>query len=225
MSQKISVTEKTIEYLKEKILQPETKIGDKLATEHEVCETLNVGRGSVREAFRNLEAQGYIEIKPGRGAFVVRKTGDDEVSLSEWFDRNRLKLNDYTEVREIVEPKAARLAAERSTEAELEHLTAIHTQFVAEGHGKARAKELARLDELFHQEIISMTKNEMLIFINDRIRERLVPFRLKTFQIRHNIENAIPAHEKILSALREHDMEIAEVYMRRHIDLITEDML
>lgn len=70
-----------------------------------------------------------------------------------------------------------------------------------------------------------MTKNEMLIFINDRIRERLVPFRLKTFQIRHNIENAIPAHEKILSALREHDMEIAEVYMRRHIDLITEDML
>ena len=134
MSQKISVTEKTIEYLKEKILQPETKIGDKLATEHEVCETLNVGRGSVREAFRNLEAQGYIEIKPGRGAFVVRKTGDDEVSLSEWFDRNRLKLNDYTEVREIVEPKAARLAAERSTEAELEHLTAIHTQFVAEVH-------------------------------------------------------------------------------------------
>ena len=70
-----------------------------------------------------------------------------------------------------------------------------------------------------------MTKNEMLIFINDRIRERLVPFRLKTFQIRHNSENAIPAHEKILSALREHDMEIAEVYMRRHIDLITEDML
>ena len=48
---------------------------------------------------------------------------------------------------------------------------------------------------------------------------------LKTFQIKHNIENAIPAHEKILSALREHDMEIAEVYMRRHIDLITEDML
>ncbi len=223
MSRHISATQKTIDYLKEYIKSDNTELGDKLATEQEICNKLSVGRGTVREALRNLEAQGFVELKPGRGAFIVKKEENENEALLNWFGKNRIKINDYIEVRSAIEPVAIRLAAVRSTEDELEELKKIHTLFLQAVKQKDAAA-LAEYDEQFHSLIMKMTKNKMFMFMNDRINERIISFRLQTFKIEHNAQNAIVAHSNILNALLERDVEVAEIYMKRHIDLINVDM-
>ena len=52
------------------------KPGEKLPVEKDLCQQMSVGRGTVREAFRLLQARGYVEIKPGRGAFAARGGGE-----------------------------------------------------------------------------------------------------------------------------------------------------
>lgn len=63
------VEERIKDLIKEEKLQP----GTKLPTEKELCTNLNVSRGTVREAFRFLQAKGIVELKTGKGAFVAEK--------------------------------------------------------------------------------------------------------------------------------------------------------
>ncbi|MBP3804919.1 MAG: FadR family transcriptional regulator [Oribacterium sp.] len=220
---KISATQKTINELKKYLLSDEAKIGDKLATEKEVCERLSVGRGTVREAFRNLEAEGYISINPGKGAFIVKKSQNDEDALASWFTKNRGKIQDYVEFRNILEPAAARMAAERASDKDLKALEKIHNDFI-EYAAVMDDEKLALLDEEFHTRIMKMTGNEVMELINQSVSKRIMNFRFQTFKIKHNVENGIKAHEKILRALMDRDADVAEVYMKRHIELIDKDM-
>lgn len=64
-----AVEERLISYLKDE----NVNVGDKLPTEKQLCEELKVGRGTVREAIRMLQARGMVETRPGRGAFVLSK--------------------------------------------------------------------------------------------------------------------------------------------------------
>ncbi|WP_036606529.1 FadR/GntR family transcriptional regulator [Oribacterium sp. P6A1] len=220
---RLSATQKTINELKEYLLSDEAKIGDKLATEKEVCERLKVGRGTVREAFRNLEAEGYLSIKPGKGAFIVRKSQNDNDAVASWFTKNRGRIQDYVEFRNIIEPAAARMAAERATDEDIRTLTDIHETFI-ETSMIMDDEKLAYLDEEFHSQIMKMTGNEIMEMINQSMNKKMKNFRFQTFKIRHNVKNAIEAHGKILRALTDRDVDVAEMYMKRHIELIDEDM-
>ncbi|OON86277.1 hypothetical protein BXO88_08340 [Oribacterium sp. C9] len=220
---RLSATQKTINELKEYLLSDEAKIGDKLATEKEVCERLRVGRGTVREAFRNLEAEGYLSIKPGKGAFIVRKSQNDNDALVSWFTKNRGRIQDYVEFRNIIEPAAARMAAERATDEDIRTLTDIHETFI-ETSMLMDDEKLAYLDEEFHTTIMKMTGNEVMEMINQSMNKKIMNFRFQTFKIRHNVKNAIEAHGKILRAITDRDADVAEMYMKRHIELIDEDM-
>ena len=72
--------------------------------------------------------------------------------------------------------------------------------------------------------MVECTKNKMLIFINRKIDECIWEFRLKTFQVSGNAQNAIKAHGNIIKALKERDPEVAELYAKRHIQLVNVDM-
>jgi GntR family transcriptional repressor for pyruvate dehydrogenase complex len=221
---KVTSSKLTTDYLREKIFSQKVKVGDKLATEHEICETLKVGRGTVREAFRTLESEGLVEIIPGRGAFVIQR--DDAVqkkTFENWFTDNQFKLRDYIEVRNIIEPMAARMAAERASDDQIERLKKNYDA-LKDNVAKAHFSALAALDEEFHSIIVEMTGNSLMIFIMNEVNIRMRNFRSNTFYSPHNANNAIMAHGKILSAISERDANIAEVYMKRHIKLIVEDI-
>ncbi len=220
---KLSATQKTINELKKYLESDEARIGDKLATEKEVCERLKVGRGTVREAFRDLEAEGYLSIKPGKGAFIVRKTQNNTDALVSWFTKNRGRIQDYVEFRNIMEPAAARMAANRATDADIKNLTDVHMSFI-DTAAVMDDEKLAYLDEEFHTVVMRMTGNEVMQMINQSVNKRIMNFRFQTFKIRHNVDNAIAAHGKILRAISDRDADVAEMYMKRHIELIDEDM-
>ena len=66
-----------------------------------------------------MEAQGLIEIQHGKGAYIIRKDAEEQDELVNWFSRNKVKLKEFMEVRQAIEPLAIKLAVERGTDEEI----------------------------------------------------------------------------------------------------------
>jgi len=220
---RIPIVQQVVNSMKEFAAADGIEVGQKLPTEKEWCEKLTVGRGTVREAFRILEARGLVEIKPGRGAFLVSKKELGQEELAEWFLKNEVELKDYIEVRSAVEPLCARIVAKRATDTELDHIERIHFRFIRAVEEEDIAG-MAKYDEKLHRQIVEASKNKMLIFMSRKIDECIRDFRLKTFQVPQNAQNAIRAHHNIVEALKARDEEVSELYAKRHISLINTDL-
>ena len=105
------------------IADNEYKKGEKLPNEFQLAESLNVGRGTIREAIKILVSRNIVEIRRGLGTFVAEKPGlvDDPLGLG--FIENKTKLTiDLLEIRSMIEPEIAALAAERATDADIEKI-------------------------------------------------------------------------------------------------------
>lgn len=220
---RVSIVQQVVNGMKDYIASGSVEAGQKLPTEKEWCEKFAVGRGTVREAIRILEARGLIELKPGKGAFAARIQEMGQEDLEAWFAQNELELKDYIEVRSAVEPLAARLAVEKCTDADIERLWDTHRAFVR-AVDKHDVSAIAQLDEKFHRQIMEISDNKMLIMIGRQVDECIEGFRLKTFQLPQNAANALRPHENIINAIAARDGEIAEIYAKRHIKLINVDM-
>lgn len=220
---KVSVVQLAEDEIKEYILSDKVSVGDKLPSEKEFCDNLGIGRGSVREALRLLQAKGMVEIVQGRGAFVASKEENSVENLADWFRDNELVLKDFNEVRQAIEPLAVRLAVERSTEKEVKKLEANVAAFIA-AKEQNQWDELAALDEKFHRTLVESSHNQLLIIINKEIEKKLRQFRDKTFQIEANIENCIPYHRAIAEAIRNKDVETAQKKLLEHLGKVEDDL-
>ncbi len=217
--QRISITDAVAENIRDLICSEQFKIGEKLPTETRLCEEFKVSRTSVREAFRLLQAQGYVEIKPGRGAFVADFRTGQQVN---WFEVDDAKYKDYMEVRIAIEILAVRLAVERATDAQVQQLKDIHESFLAASHVHDAAK-MVILDERFHSLIIECSQNPLLKKINSDLLDVFRPYRRANFSDPVDYKHADQAHERILACFLDRTPELAEVRMREHLQITAED--
>lgn len=221
--EKISVVQQAEIRIRDYILNDDVNIGDKLPSEKVLCEAMQVGRGTVREAIRLLQAKGFIEVIPGRGAFVVQKEESDTQGLAQWFRENEIQLKDFIEVRMSIEPLATKLAIQRCTDKALRKMHSIHERsMVAARHNDAA--ELALCDEQFHTCIVENSYNKLLISINKQILRSLSKFRNNTFRIPSNVENFIPAHSAILDAFDQRNVQLGEQKMKEHLECVYVDL-
>lgn len=196
--------------------------GMKLPTENELCQSMKVGRGTVREALRLLQAKGLVEIKPGRGAFVASKQAVDSNPVV-WLVQNEKELRDAIEVRNALEPFAARKVAETASEAVLHELKKIHIDFLS-AVKEGDTEKIAELDELFHGLIVRESGNQLLNEINVHLLQGMHTFRNKTFTVPENVRNAVEPHTRILDAITGRDGNAAEREMRKHLKMVDEDL-
>ena len=221
---RVPIVQQVEDRIKELILSGQCRPGEKLPAEMELCQRLGVGRGTIREAFRLLQAKGYVEIRPGRGAFAAETArADEEASAVDWLVENENELRSSIEIRTALEPMAARLMADRATDAAIRRLEDIHYSFltaVEEGD----TVRIARLDEQFHSTIVEGSDNKLLVEINSHVCQGMQTFRNKTFQVHQNVQNAIIPHTNIFNAIRSRDPALAEREMRLHLDKVQEDL-
>lgn len=218
--QRISITDAVVDSIKEMIETEEYKVGEKLPAEAKLCEMLAVSRTSVREAIRVLQALGYVENRPGKGAFVAANHVD-EVTM--WYEVENPRFTDFMEVRMAMETLAVRLAVERSSEKEVAELEEVHTSFV-EASDKKDMIRMIMLDELFHTKIVGITKNQLLININAQLLEAFRAYRTESFMNEEVYKNAIEPHARILDCFRKKDAKRAVEEMREHLNITTNDM-
>ena len=178
--------------------------GDCLS-EPELQETLGVGRTPIREAIRALAAEHLIEVFPRRGTFVA---GVDP--------RN---LRAMSEVRAQLEPLAARLAAERRSEADLIQFRGALAQLEELERGDLREQEraLIDLDSQIHQLIYRATQNAYLA--NDLDRYYIHSLRIWNLGLGRvgHLRQAVLEHKELLEAIIQGDSDRAFNVMSKHV--------
>lgn len=219
---RVPIVSQVEESIREMIEKKEYKPGMKLPTEFEFCQTLQVGRGTVREALRLLQAKGLVEIKPGRGAFVAENEPADANPVV-WLVQNEKELRDSIEIRNALEPLAARKMAENGSGDAMHDLRRIHDDFLS-AIENGDADRIAELDEGFHSLIVKESGNPLLQEINMHLRQGMHTFRSKTFTVPQNVRNAVVPHTRILDAILRRDGESAEKEMRKHLKMVVEDL-
>ncbi len=209
------VVDRLIEYIK----QGDVHEGAKLPPEITLSESLSVGRGTIREAFRILHTRGYVTLIPGRGAFVASK----EPSLHKWFQVNELEVRSVFEVRTAIEPLAVALAIENATPDDLKrlrhNLNQARTILDSQDHD-----QLASNDEEFHSLISILSGNSLISGIDRDIRDYLHEFRMRTFLIEQNRANYYPAHHAIVEAFDRRDSQLGVQAMKSHLEVAQRDL-
>jgi len=165
--------------------------------ERVLIERLEIGRTPVREALRRLSHEGLVEVYPRRGMFV---TGVDVRELAR-----------LSEVREMLEPEAARLGAERATDKDREELAALLAELDAGG------SELMDLDERIHRAVYRAAHNDLL----EATLEQYYVLALRIWSIAldraHELEEAVAEHRALLEAIQAGDADRAAETMRAHV--------
>ncbi len=169
--------------------------------ERALMERLGIGRTPIREALRRLAQEKLVEVFPRRGMFV---TGVDVRDLAR-----------LTEVRAVLEPEAARLAAERATEREREELgrlvEELRTPAVLGG------EELIALDERIHRTVYRCTHNQLL----EATLEEYFVLALRIWYLglerAHELADAVREHAALLEAVRDGEAERAAGLMEAHV--------
>lgn len=215
-----------VHQIRNAILEGRLTPGDKIASDRELMEQFNVSRQTLREALRALEYLGLIEIRKGvtGGAYVAEVDMDiTRDSLVNFLHFKNLSVHHLSEIRKIIEPYAARVAAASICEEDLARLREIH-QTCKEISADGYSGELTRHEIRFHRIIANTTGNPILILMLDFV-ENLLEDAKKVLKPDQAFSDAvIHAHERILEAIVAHDPERASAEMRRHVVEVEEGL-
>lgn len=220
---RISITDEVIQRLREQICRGEIGVGDKLPTESELQKSLGVGRSTIREALRVLQAVGLVEMKSGLGAFVKNTREPTEASIEDWMVKNEKLYIDLMEVRTAIEEQAVILAIERADREQIGCIAQVHREFT-KSCSERNAIRVAKLDEEFHDAIFAATGNFYLIRFGKIMAKSLEEFRVHSFAHEKFVLNALVPHGEILVSIRERDTQSAIAAMRRHLKVSLEDL-
>jgi GntR family galactonate operon transcriptional repressor len=186
---------------------------------------LDASRTVLREALRVLADKGLVGARPKRGTFVRQREDwqllDPDVLRWQFEERaDTAFLSNLAEVRAIVEPAAARLAATRRTE---EDLTAMRAAFALTAAPDAPAGQVVAADLHFHQALLFATHNELLQRM-ELVIETGLRARNQLVHGRGTWADSVPAHRAVLSAVEAGDPAAAEAAMRALLEQAIRDV-
>lgn len=192
--------------------------GDRLPSEREIAEQLQVSRPAVREAFSALEMMGLIEVRPGEGTFV--KSGDviTPFALLLSMEGDTQQASEMMEIRLPLEAQAASLAATRATPEELAKIEQCLSRMERDALGDDLGEGA---DWEFHMAIVLASHNSLLVrvmfHLQDALKVSVETARHRLFRIKGMPEQLLAEHRAIYEAIRDGDPERARGAMMQHI--------
>jgi len=206
-----------VQQIRRAILAGDLKPGDRLPPEKELAENFGVSKSSLREGFRALEALGLLEVRPGMsgGAFV--KEVDIETARNNMFNYiffQNPAIHEFTQLRSLIEPKCAEMAAETASEKDILYL---------EDNLKKTEKVLHDgpfyydLDSKFHHRIAEITGNRLICLVIGSLKTAIVNIKLE-LELGADFSDAVfEAHVRIFEAIKRRDAKTAGKEMLQHI--------
>lgn len=195
---KLRMHEMVADELKAFIRERDLKQGDKLPSADAIMKLLGVGRSSLREALRYLEATGVVEVLNGKGIYVKEEAAQYQVSAKIKIEDEKTALLQLMEVRRALEVLAVQLAAQRATQEQIEEMRYyLHEIEVAEGHGSSVA------DMKFHQAIYKAAGNPMLQSLVESVWELFAVFWNAPLGRQEIFNDSFPFHQTLFDAIVE----------------------
>jgi len=212
--------EQIVNQIEQRIAAGDLKVGDQLPAERELAEQFTVSRTAVREAIKALREKGLVEIRLGRGTFVTNgAAGAVRHSLGLLLKAENGFVN-LAEVREILEPEIAALAATRITEENILAMTeAVETMETALDNVEIFVE--ADLD--FHLALAEATQNPIIPSLMDSIIDLLREQRKRTGNVEGGLARGQYHHKRILETVIQRDSVAARQAMHEHLLQVRED--
>lgn len=190
------------------ILNGKYKRGEELV-ESSIGKELGISRTPVREAIRQLELEGLVQLVPNKGAFV---TGISEKDV-----------RDIYLIRARLEGLAARMAAKNITPELLDAME--ETVVLSEYHAKKEHYEqVCEMDSKFHKLLYKASGSRILEHTLTDFHQYVQRVRMASIMQKRRMEKSNDEHDAILTAIREHDEEKAELVATRHISNTVENL-
>lgn len=198
----LTLREKILENIRDSIISGLLKAGSRVS-EPELAERYGISRTPIREAFRQLESEGYLIVIPRRGA-VVREF-------------NQKDVEEFYAIKSILEGYAARRACEKLTDKELDKLQVINNR-LAELAGNNDIKAFFKVHNDFHDLFIKAADNEKLRDLITSLVTRFQRLRFMSLSMPNRMKISVQEHEKILDAFRKKDAAAAEKLVSKNAE-------
>ena len=201
VNDKYSLHGRVFQKIREDILSGKYKEHEELK-EVAIGEELGVSRTPVREAFRQLELEGLIQMIPNKGAYVTGITAKD--------------VEDIYLIRSLLEGLCARMATDKISKAQLEEME--ENVYLAEFHAdKGHMDQMAELDNRFHDILYEACDSKMLEHLLKDFHGYVLRVRRKTLSKNTRGRASNDEHRQIMEAIKAKDAEKAEELANRHI--------
>ncbi|MDQ8734464.1 FadR/GntR family transcriptional regulator [Paenibacillus sp. LHD-38] len=216
--QKILVHELVSQEIQNYIQEKDLQEGDKLPSVEEMTQMFGVGRSSLREALRYLEAIDIVRVENGKGIFVrdvdtFRFTGKVKI------ERERQYLLNTLDIRRALEGKAVELASKNITVAQIKELELCLERYQAL---KESSKDTSQIDLAFHRYIIKAAHNPILETVMDSISGLYEKFFNEPLGEKQLFDETYPYHRTMFDAVAAHDTERALEEFNKMMDCIEE---
>jgi GntR family transcriptional regulator, transcriptional repressor for pyruvate dehydrogenase complex len=211
-----------VEQIQGRIVAGELRVGDQLPSERELAEQFNVSRIAVREAVKALQEKGLVEIRPGIGTFIINGTPDvvrHSLGLLMMFGSAQGSSN-LVEVREILEPEIAALAATRITQ---DQIIAMSEAVEIMETALDNVDVFVEADLDFHLALAQATQNPLIPILMDSIIVILREQRKRIALVNGGLERGQFHHKRILDSVIRHDPDAARQAMQLHLQQVRKD--
>lgn len=213
-----------VQQIEDSILKGTLKPGDQLPAERELAQQFGVSRTAVREAVRALSEKGLVEAKSGRGTFVTSPNVSTQTMRQSFDFMTRIShpegMFHLAEVREILEPGIAELAAQRAQEA---NISAMKEAVEVMDRSLEDCPAFIEADLDFHLALAEAAGNPIILSLVDSIVGILREQRARTFHVEGGPQRGQIHHKAILEAIEQRDSRRAAAAMRSHLQQVRED--
>lgn len=214
--------EQIVQQIEDSILKGTLKSGDQLPSERELALKFGVSRTAVREAVKALHEKGLVEAYSGRGTFITNGTSEavrQSINLMLRIDQSEGSEN-LAEVRQILEPEIAALAA---TRIQAQQIGLMREAYSVMNSALKDPDAYIEADLDFHLALAEAAENPLILSLLDSIVGLLREQRIKIFFEEGGPERGQYHHARILAAIEKHDAEASRAAMRDHLQQVRED--
>lgn len=212
-----SVSAEVAAHLERLIISGELRAGDRLPPERELAATMNVSRSSLRQAMFELESKKLVERRQGRGSTVADISRGAAQLYGNLADIDA-ELGYATELRDLVEPRIAQLAAQRALDSNLLSLEEV----LSRSRETHPPEESMRLDIEFHTLLAHASQNPLLVTLCTMTTEWTQRTRALSHRTPLGRRISIQGHETIYRAVAGHDGPAAAAAMEQHLREVRE---
>lgn len=222
---------KVVEHIHELLASGQLKPGDKLPSERELAEMMNVSRPTIREAFKILSAMNLLNIRQGHGVFVADQSARLD-NLASYLFLQTDTIYELFEVRKMIETESAAKAAKRGTSDFLEqiyettrdcyHKVIVEQQFQTK---EERDRFLSESDQQFHLTVAEAAGNEVVMRVMTNLIDLLRESRMQSMKIPGRVEQSLKEHMHIAEAIKDRNAKLARSRMFEHLSSVERTLL
>lgn len=198
----LTLREQIVEFIKDSVVSGRLKPGERVP-EHEIAEKLGISRTPIREAFRQLESEGFITVTPRKGAVVSPITDKD--------------VREFYAIKSILEGHAARTSCATLSPKEIKKLESLNSQ-MEKYASKGDVKGFFKCDNQFHDTFLKACGNEKLCSLVHNLVQQFERFRVTALSLPGRMNESVKQHREIIDAFKDGDQDLVEKLVRANAE-------